>query len=128
MPAEIVKSVTTTQGLFDLFGTATLYSFPEAVSALVNGVSEMIVSPVHPGTGQVAEARLQDDEGEDVAVLRARAVGPWGNDLSVRITRALAGDRRTVRRVTLEVLFKGRPIERHSNSSSGREMTTTSSP
>jgi hypothetical protein len=42
-------------------------------------------------------------------------VGPWANELSIRVTRNLSSDRRTVRRVTLEVLHKGRPVERHDN-------------
>jgi hypothetical protein len=115
IPDGRVRGVTASQELFEIFGPATRLSFPEALSALINGVSEVIISPVEPGTGQAAEATLTDDEGDDVALLRARAVGPWGNDLSVRVTRSLAADRRTVRRVTLDVLYKGRPIERHDN-------------
>jgi hypothetical protein len=115
IPAEGVKAVTTTQELFDVFGPATRFSFPEAVSALVSGVSELVLSPVRVGAGQAATVRLTDDENDDVAILRARAVGPWGNDLSVRITRQLSSDRRTVRRVSLEVLHKGRQVERHDN-------------
>jgi|GEM_PF-414473 len=114
-PESGVKGVTTTQELFDRFGPATRFSFPEVVSALINGVSEVIVSPVDPRSGQAAEVTLLDDEDEAVAILRARAVGPWGNNLSLRITRSLAADRRTVRRISLEVLHQGRPIESHSN-------------
>lgn len=115
IPEEGVAGVTSTQELFEVFGSATRFSFPEVVSALVNGVSEVIVSPVDPGTGQEAAVTLQDDEGDDIAILRARAVGPWGNDLSVRVVRSLATDRRTVRRISIEVLHNGRPIERHDN-------------
>jgi hypothetical protein len=115
IPEEKVKSVTSTQELFDLYGPATRYSFPEAVSALVNGVSEVVVSPVNPSGGQNAEVVLLDDEGDAVVKLRARAAGPWGNDLAVRVIRAIASDRRTVRRVTLEVLFKGIVVDRHEN-------------
>lgn len=115
IPAEGVKAVTTTQELFDVFGPATRFSFPEAVSALVNGVSELVLSPVAPGGGVAAQVRLTDDENDDVAILRARAVGPWGNNLSVRVTRQVSSDRRTVRRVSIEVLHNGRQIERHDN-------------
>ncbi len=115
IPADGIASVTSTQELFDVFGPATRFSFPEAVSALVNGVSEVVVSPVPPGTGQAAQIVLKDDEDDDVALLRARAVGPWGNDLSVRVTRNLAPDRRTVRRVSLEVLYKGGLVDRFDN-------------
>jgi hypothetical protein len=115
VPAEGVKAVTTTQELFDVFGPATRFSFPEAVSALVNGVSELVLSPVSPTGGQAATVRLIDDENDDVAILRARAVGPWANDLSVRVTRQIASDRRTVRRISIEVLHKGLLVERHDN-------------
>jgi hypothetical protein len=115
IPAEGVKAVTTTQELLEVFGPATRFSFPEAISALVNGVSELVLSPVAPAGGVAASARLLDDENDAMAVLRARAVGAWGNDLSIRVTRNLSSDRRTVRRVTIEVLHKGRPIERHDN-------------
>lgn len=110
-----VKAVATTQELFDIYGPGTRFSFPEAVSALVNGVSQVIVSPVDPAGGAVARVTLTDDEANDVVLLRARAAGPWGNDLSVRVIRTLASDRRTVRRITVEVLYKGRPVERHDN-------------
>ena len=70
IPEAGVAGVTTTQELFEVFGSATRFSFPEVVSALVNGVSEVIVSPVDPGTGQEAAVTLQDDEGDDVAILR----------------------------------------------------------
>ncbi|MEX2262647.1 MAG: phage tail sheath C-terminal domain-containing protein [Bryobacteraceae bacterium] len=115
IPPEGVKAVTTTQELLDIFGPATRFSFPEALAGLVNGVSELVVSPVPAAGGVAASARLLDDEAQEVAILRARAVGPWGNHLSVRITRNLSSDRRTVRRITLEVLHKGRPVERHDN-------------
>jgi hypothetical protein len=115
IPPEGVKAVTTTQELFEVFGRATRFSFPEAVSALVNGVSELVLSPVAVAGGQPATVRLVDDENDDTAILRARAVGPWGNDLSIRVTRQLSSDRRTVRRISLEVLHKNLQIERHDN-------------
>lgn len=115
VPDDRPVGVTTTQELFDLFGPATRLAFPEVVSALVNGVSEVIVSPVASATGASAALVLRDDENQDVVELRARAPGPWGNDLSARVIRTLAADRRTVRRTSIEVLHKGRSIERHDN-------------
>jgi hypothetical protein len=115
IPREGTIGLTTTQELFDLLGPSTRFSFPEVVSALVNGVSEVIVSPVDAGSGAVASLVLADDENQDVVELRARAVGPWGNQLSARIIRVLAQDRRTVRRISLEILHKGRSVERHDN-------------
>ncbi len=115
VPPGGVQAVTTTQELLDLFGPATRLSFPEALSALVNGVSELVLSPVKPDTGQAAQVRLLDDASGAVAILRARAAGPWGNDLSVRVTRSVSSDRRTIRSITLEVLHKGVSLERHDN-------------
>ena len=114
-PEDGPVGVTTTQELLDLFGPATRFAFPEAVSALVNGVSEVVVSPVAPGTGAVGSLILRDDENQDAVELRARTVGPWGNQLSARVIRTLAQDRRTIRRVSLEILHKGQSIERHDN-------------
>lgn len=115
IPDDRPVGVTTTQQLFDLFGPATRFAFPEVVSALVNGVSEAIVSPVAPIGGSVATLVLTDDESQPVAELRARAVGPWGNALSARVIRSFAQDRRTVRRVSVEFLHDGRSVERHDN-------------
>lgn len=108
-------AVTTSQELLALFGPATRYSFPEALAALANGVSEVVVSPVDGSSGAAAELELKDDEGEVVAVLRARAVGPWGNRLTVRVTPAYAADGVTVRFVHVELLYDGKVVERHSN-------------
>ena len=110
-----IRAVSTTQELFEIYGPATRFSFPEAVSALVNGVSQVIVSPVSAAGGTAATLMLTDDENQNVVQLRARAPGPWGNELSVRVIRTLASDRRTVRRVSLEVLNDGVTVERHDN-------------
>ncbi len=105
-----VVGITTRQELFELYGPATAYSFPEAVSALSNGVSEVVVSPV--AGGRKAEATLRDDDGDDVVRLIARAVGPWGNRLGVRIKRRRTRDG-AVRNVSLEILLDGNVIESH---------------
>lgn len=107
-----VGSATTRQDVLAQFGPATLYSFPELFRALANGVSEVVVSPVSPTSGQVASAVLLGDAGDEVLKLRARAVGPWGNNLSVRVTRHVGTDG-TVRNVRIDVLWKGQVIETH---------------
>ena len=114
-PGKHLVGVTNAQDLIETFGPATRYSFPEVMSALANGVSEVVVSPVDERTGSAARVVLKDDEGEDVAILRARAVGPWGNGLAVAVRRNLASDGRTVRGVSLEILLDGKMIERHDN-------------
>lgn len=108
-------AVTTSQELLALCGPATRYSFPEALAALANGVSELVVSPVDEGSGAHASLILRDDEGEAVVILRARAVGPWGNRLSARVTPVYGADGVTVRFVHLELLYDGKVIERHAN-------------
>ncbi|MGH6921417.1 MAG: hypothetical protein ACREJ0_27390, partial [Geminicoccaceae bacterium] len=104
--------VTAAQELLERFGPATRYSFPEVMDAIANGVSEVFVSPVDPRSGTAAELTVVDDERQNVAVLRARAVGPWGNDLAARIVRTLASDGRTVRRLSVEISHRGVAVER----------------
>lgn len=110
-PGELV-GVTTSAALFERFGPATRHSFPEALDALANGVSEVFVAAVDPRSGRAAEVTLRDDEGQPVVLLRARAPGPWGNDLGARVVRVMAEDGRTVRRLSLEVALRGTPVER----------------
>jgi len=110
-PSPGVLGVTTRQELLELFGPATQFSFPESVSALVNGISEVVVSPVLGGAK--AGVTLQDDDGDDVVRLIARAPGPWGNRLAARVRRRFAPDGRTVRTVTLELLRDGDVLEAH---------------
>jgi hypothetical protein len=106
-----VGGVTARQELFDLYGPATQFSFPEVTSALANGVSEVIVSPVRGGAR--AQATLLDPEGQGVVLLMARAAGPWGNGIRINVTRRLAPDARTVRTVSIEVSVDGRIVETH---------------
>lgn len=106
-----VGGVTARQELLELYGEATAFSFPEAVSALVNGVSEVVVSPV--GGGTKASATLADDDGDEVVLLQARAPGPWADRVGVRVTRRHAPDGRTVRSVTVEVVLDDVVVETH---------------
>jgi hypothetical protein len=110
-PGELT-GITTSAELFDRFGPATRYSFPELLDALANGVSEVFVSAVDPRSGAPAELTLQDDENQPVALLRARAAGPWGNDLGARVVRTMAEDGVTVRRLSVEIAHRGTPVER----------------
>lgn len=110
-----LTGITTTTELFERFGPATRFSFPEVVDAIANGVSEVFVSAVDPRSGTPASLTLQDDENQAVAVLRARAVGPWGNDLGARVVRTMAEDGRTVRRLSLEISLRGTAMERFDN-------------
>src|SRR5437868_4189579 len=71
----------------ELFGPASRFTMPEVRTAFANGVSEVVVARLAPGTGLKASLTLKDEEGDDVAILRARAEGIWGNQLAVRLTR-----------------------------------------
>jgi len=110
-PSE-TRSATTRQELLDIFGPATAFSFPEVFSAIANGVSQVVVSPVRSTSGQVAKLTLLGDGGDPVAELRARAIGPWGGGLAVQVTRRVAPDG-TVRSVKLQVQYNGEVIETH---------------
>ena len=54
-------------------------------TALANGVAQVVVARIAPGRGQKARLVLQDDDGEDVIVLEARAEGAWGKNIGVRV-------------------------------------------
>ena len=95
----------------DLFGQASRFTMPEARTALANGVSEVVVARLAPGTGLKASLTLKDEEGEDVAILRARAEGIWGNQLAVRVTRVKPASGKGVKYVNLEVFYAGTLIE-----------------
>ncbi|UFN46898.1 hypothetical protein LPC08_12745 [Roseomonas sp. OT10] len=111
-PAGELSGVTSAPELLERFGAATRYAFPEVMDALANGISELFVSPVDPRSGRAAELTIMDDEGQPVALLRARAVGPWGNALGARVVRVMAEDGRTVRRLSLEISLNGVAAER----------------
>lgn len=114
-PAGELAGVTTSAELFERFGPATRFSFPELLDAIANGVSEVFVSAVDPRSGAAAELTLSDEENQAVAVLRARAAGPWGNELGARVVRVMAEDGITVRRLSLELSLRGTALERFDN-------------
>jgi hypothetical protein len=95
----------------ELFGDASRFTMPEVRTALANGVSQVVVARLTPGTGQKALITLKDEEGEDVAILRARAEGLWGNQLAVRLTRVKPASGKGVKYVNLEVYYAGILIE-----------------
>lgn len=113
--ANAPVAVTSRRELLEIAGPATRWSFPEALSALANGVSELVLSPVDPRTGAAASLTLRDADGDDVVLLRARAPGPWGNDLRARVVPTVAADGRTVRRVRVDLFMGEELIESHEN-------------
>lgn len=97
--------------LTDIFGPATRFTMPEIRTALANGVAQAVVSRIAPGKGTRAELTLLDDEKEQVAILRARAEGSWGNKLAVRVAQVKPSSGRGIKYVNLEVLYDGATIE-----------------
>ena len=98
----------------DTFGQGSRYTMPEVRTALANGVFEVFVARIEAGRGKKASLTLQDDDGEDVVVLEARAEGKWGEQIAVTVTpvRTTAG---ATKYVNVDVTLNGAPVESHQN-------------
>lgn len=97
----------------EIFGPASRYSMPEVRTAFSNGISLAFIARIAPGRGQKARLVLNDDEGEQVVTLIARAEGDWGNRISVRVSQVKTVSGRGVKYVNLEVFLDGEPVETH---------------
>src|SRR4051812_11759686 len=93
------------------FGRASRYTMPEVRTALSGGVSRVYVARIAPGRGTKATLTLNDDDGEAVIDLEARAEGTWGNAIGIRVIpiRTLSGE--GVKYVNLEVSLSGQVVE-----------------
>ena len=99
-----------------LFGPASRFSMPEAHTAFINGVMEIVVARVAPGAvAQKARLDLRDDDNDIVATLEARAEGAWGNRLSARVTQVRTLGGTGVKYVNLELLLDGERVEALNN-------------
>jgi hypothetical protein len=98
----------------DTFGQGSRYTMPEVRTGLANGVFEVFVARIEPGRGKKAALTLQDEDGEAVAVLEARAEGKWGEAIAVTVTpvRTTAG---ATKYINLDVTIDGTPVESHQN-------------
>lgn len=67
----------------ELFGAASANSMPEAAQALANGVSELVIIPLSPTTGEKSKCKCQL-QGQWIA-FEAAAAGTWGNRLKVAL-------------------------------------------
>jgi hypothetical protein len=94
--------------LRELFGPGTEASMPDAVNALANGASEVVVSAVDGGAP--ASVDLLNDDGQPAVRLRARANGTWSErvNVDVRETRSATNE---VVRVGIRFLAGGRTVE-----------------
>jgi hypothetical protein len=86
------QSVQSWSRFVELYGPGSAYSMPDAVQALQNGVSQLVVSPVDPGTARSAAVTIPGDKG-DSFTLKARAPGTWANGLVIGIaSRSVLGN------------------------------------
>lgn len=101
-------SVTKVTELRELLGPGTEASMPEAVHALANGASELVVSPV--AAGKPSELTLLNDGAAPAVLLRSRSTGAWANDLraEVRETRDVSNK---IQRVGIRLYRNGRTVE-----------------
>ena len=98
----------------EIFGQGSRYTMPEVRTALANGVAMVHVARIEPGRGSKSKLTLKDNEGEDVAVLEARAEGKWGDAINVRISQVkTAGG--AVKYVNIDVSLNGSVVESHKN-------------
>jgi hypothetical protein len=95
----------------EVFGPASRFTMPEVRGAFANGVSRVVVARIAPGRGQKASLVLQDDDGEDLARLEARAEGAWGNRLTVQATQVRSLGGTGVKFVNLDVRLDGLLVE-----------------
>ncbi|MFZ4647481.1 MAG: hypothetical protein ACOYNP_17130 [Gemmataceae bacterium] len=68
----------------ELFGQCSAFSLPEALQALENGVSALIVSPVDPQSAVGASVVIPSEKGA-AFTLGIRAAGTWANGMTVAI-------------------------------------------
>ena len=110
-----LAAVTSTAEIAEVFGPGTVHSLPELVDALRNGASEVVVSPVAAAAAGTGSLTLADRDGEDIVVLRARAPGPWADDVAVQVDEVLGPDGRSVRSVDVSVYKGAGLLESHRN-------------
>jgi len=108
VPAGGLVGVTRVTELRELLGPGTEASMPDAVAALANGASEVVVSAVTGGAP--ASVDLLNDDGDAAVRLRARANGDWAEQLVVDV-RETRSPGNVVVRVALRLLLAGQPVE-----------------
>lgn len=109
LPAgQTLIGVTKVSELRELLGPGTEASMPEAVHALANGVSEVVIAPV--AGGGPSRLQLLNLDSNPCVLLRARSNGEWANALRAEV-RALTDAGGNVVRVDLRLLRAGRTVE-----------------
>jgi hypothetical protein len=115
--------LTSTAEIASLLGPGTL-SMPELTDALRNGASEVAVSAVDDGAAGTGRLRLKDRDGDDVVELRARAAGPWADQVDVQVDEVRSADGRSVRAVDVTVPSRASSPRCTATSSSTRGSRT----
>lgn len=100
--------VTKVTELRQLLGLGTEVSMPEAVHAIANGASEVVVAPVVGGSP--ASLSLLNANAQAAVLLRCRSNGGWGNQLRAEV-RGIANANGDMVRVGLQLLASGRVVE-----------------
>jgi hypothetical protein len=95
----------------ETFGPGSSFTMPEVRTALINGVSQVVVARTAPGRGKKAFLELVDDDGEKVARLEARAEGAWGERITVRVTPVKTLSGLGTKYVNLELSYDGEVVE-----------------
>ena len=111
-PAGLV-GVSRVAELRELLGPGTEVSMPEAVHALANGASEVVVSAV--AGGSPASCDLLNDDGVAAVRLVARSRGDWAERIVVDVRETRDPATNTVRRASLRLLEGGRQVESFSD-------------
>ncbi|HEY1179287.1 MAG TPA: phage tail sheath C-terminal domain-containing protein [Phytomonospora sp.] len=99
--------------LREVLGPGTAVTMPEAVHALGNGASEVVVAPVLGGAA--ARLTLNNRDGAAAVLLRCRSAGDWANGrlaVEVRESTDAVGE---PLRVTMRILRDGAVVETHSD-------------
>lgn len=103
-----LTSVSKVTELRELLGPGTEGSMSEAVHALANGASELVVSPV--GGGKASSLALKNDNAVDAVLLRARSNGKWGDGIAAEVRETRDTENKLVR-VGLRFFQDGRTVE-----------------
>jgi hypothetical protein len=103
--------VTKVAELRDILGPGTAVTMPQAVHALANGTSEVVVAPVLGGSP--AKVILVNADGNNAVLLRCRANGDWANGHLTAEVRQTTDTSGKPLRVTLRLLRDGAVVETH---------------
>jgi hypothetical protein len=105
-------SVTNAAEVAGLLGPGTETTMPEAIHALANGASEVVISAVDGGSRASVALFNSTEAGtrKPALTLRTRSNGGWGNQLAVEV-RGIADSTGSIVRTGIRLLLNGRQVE-----------------